>query len=40
MIIDKERLYERVKNHKFFNLNAESLEKRINDLNSVIDDSI
>lgn len=40
MIIDKEKLYERIRNHRFFNLNAESLEKRITDLNSAIDDSI
>ncbi len=40
MIIDKESLYERIKNHKFFNLNVESLEKRITDLNSAIDYSI
>ena len=40
MIIDKERLYERTRNHKFLNLNGEPLEKRISDLNSAIDDSI
>ena len=40
MIIDKEKLYERIKNHKFFNLNGESLEKRISDLNSAINDSV
>ncbi len=40
MIIDKERLYERIRNHKFFNLNKDPLEKRITDLNSAIDDSV
>lgn len=40
MIIDKDRLYERIKNHKFFNLNGEPLEKRVGDLNSAIDNSI
>lgn len=40
MIIDKDRLYERIRNHRFFNLKGESLEKRINDLNSAIDNSI
>jgi len=40
MIIDKDRLYERIKHHKFSNLNGEPLEKRVNDLNSAIDDSI
>ncbi len=40
MIIDKERLYERIKNHRFFNLRRESLEKRVGDLNSAIDNSI
>ncbi len=40
MIIDKEKLYERIRNHKFFNLNGEPLEKRVSDLSSKIDDSI
>lgn len=40
MIIDKERLYERIRNHKFSNLNGEPLKKRISDLNFAIDDSI
>jgi len=40
MIIDKDRLYERVRNHKFFNLKGEPLEKRVSDLNSAIDNSI
>jgi len=40
MIIDKERLYERIRNHKFFDLNGEPLEKRISNLNSTIEESI
>jgi len=40
MIIDKERLYERIRSHKFSNLNGEPLEKRTNNLNSAIDGSI
>lgn len=40
MIIDKDNLYERIRNHRFFNLKEESLEKRVNDLNSAIDNSI
>ncbi len=40
MIINKEKLYEGIKNHRFSNLSGESLDKRINNLNSTIDDSI
>jgi len=40
MIIDKEKLYERIRNHRFFNLNGEPLEKRVSNLNSAIDNSI
>ena len=39
MITDKERLYERIRSHRFSNSNGEPLEKRISDLNSAIDDS-
>ncbi|MFH1503525.1 MAG: hypothetical protein ABIE36_02620, partial [Candidatus Diapherotrites archaeon] len=40
MIIDKDRLYERIRNHRFFNLKGEPLEKRVSDLNSAINKSI
>ena len=40
MIIDKEGLYKRIGDHKFFNLTSGSLERKINDLYCAIDASI
>jgi len=39
MIIDREKIYERIKNYKFFNLKGEPLEKRISNLNFAIESS-